>query len=79
MSRGGQQYIVCVFPVTVSCMFFYRCVSAQHVLPKVERASVQLSGSDWDLTRPIFVHMELRKPHLSRCGHAQAVHVFVCQ
>lgn len=57
MSSGEQQYIMFVFSVPVSCMFFCRCVQE-------ERASLQLSGSDFDLTRPLSVRMKLHKPCL---------------
>lgn len=82
MSSGELQYVVYVFSVPVSCMFFCRCVCSR-VEPEQERASVQLSGSDRDLTRPLFVHMKPRKHRLPHCGHRQAasslpVHVFVC-
>ncbi len=70
MSSVEQQYIVCVFSVPVHA-FLQVCV--QCVVPEGERALVQLSGSDFDLTRPLFVHMKLNKPRPSHCGHAQAV------
>lgn len=54
MSSGELQYIVCVVsvPVHVLLQVFVQCVE-----PEGERASAQLSGSDCDLTRPLFVHM----------------------
>lgn len=70
MSSGEQQYIVCVFSVPVH-VFLQVCV--QCVVPEGERALVQLSGSDFDLTHPLFVHMKLSKPRPPHCGHAQAV------
>lgn len=45
----------------------------QCVVPEGERALVQLSGSDYDLTHPLSVHMKLSRPRLSHCSLAQAV------
>lgn len=61
MSSGEQQYTVCVFSVPVHVLLQVRaCV--QCVEPEGECASVQLSGSDYDLTRPLFVHMKSSAP-----------------
>lgn len=65
MSCGEQQNIVCVL---CPCACFSAGVC---VVPEGERALVQLSGSDYDLTRPLFVHMRPSKLRLSHCGHAQ--------
>ena len=79
---------VCVFVLTLSLrMFFLQvCVCVCSVFcPEVERAPVQLSGSDHDLTLPTLF---CPTPRPSRCGHAQvggepaclpASHVLVCQ
>lgn len=38
--------------------------------PEGERASVQLTGSDYDLTRPLFVRKQQRRPsRLPGCLH----------
>lgn len=86
MSSGVQQQQQHTVYVCVCCpcaCFFCRCVCSVLCL-EGERAPVQLSGSDYGLTRPPSVHMKPCKPRPSPRGHAQAVvwpapHVFVCQ
>lgn len=72
----------CVFSVLCClCVLFCRCVCVQCVEPEGERASVQLTGSDYDLTRPLFVHMKQSEPHppCAGCSEAACPCVFVCQ
>ena len=69
-----QQNTVCVFCVPLPCMFLCRCVCV--LQPEGERAPVQLSGCDYDPTRPLSVHMKPSRPRppllLPLCGRAQA-------
>lgn len=77
MSSGEQQYTVCVFSVPVHVLLQVRaCV--QCVEPEGECASVQLSGSDYDLTRPLFVHMKSSAPPATLAMHRLPACMCLC-
>lgn len=65
----------------VHCVCVCACtlqVCVQCVVPEGERALVQLSGSGYDLTRPLFVHTKPSKHRPSHCVHAQGLGVPSC-
>lgn len=72
MRSREKQHIVCVQSLSLcpACFSAGVCVHSQCVAPEGERASVQLSGSDRDLTRPLSARTKPRRPRPPHCSHA---------